>query len=339
MKVYTKIFIVIVLISSIFITGCSGVNHSSTDSSRKPVIGVVVAKFDDTWITSVRNELYDLAQDKIDVDIWSSNNSQETQNQKIDLLISRKVDVLVINMVEKSAAASIIKKAQKANIPVIFFNVEPSAEDLKLWNKTYYVGAKGEQSGIMQGQMLANYFKIHPTKDGVVHYVMLKGPETHQDAIARSKYSIQSMESSGLKVVKLSDSIAEWEREKAQEEMRNFLVSYGDNIDCVIANNDDMALGAIDALKEKGYFKDGKYMPVVGVDATSAAISALKDGVLLGTVLNDASSQGKAIFNLASVLAKNQTPNKDNLGFIITDNKYIWIDYKAITKENIGDIK
>lgn len=339
MKVNIKIFVISILLCSYFMVGCSNSKHSLISASKKPVIGVVIGEFNDTWRTSVRNELYKMAQDKAEIDIWSGNSSQVTENQKIDLLISRKVNVLVVNLIEATAAAPIIEKAKESNIPIIFFNVEPSSEDLKRWDKVYYVGAKGEQSGVLQGQMLVNYFKSHPTKDGIIHYVMLKGPSEHQDAISRSKYSIKAMEDAGFKAEKLSDDIAMWERGKAQEKMQNFLAAEGDNIDCVIANNDDMALGAIDALKDKGYFKDGKYMPVVGVDATGSALNALKDNTLLGTVLNDAVGQGKAIFNLASILSSGQTPNKSNFNNTITDNRYVWIDYKVITKENIGNEK
>lgn len=335
MKAYIKGFIISILIFSCFLTGCS----SATNEKKKPVIGVVVGKFDDTWRTSVRNELYKMAQDKVEVDIWSGNNSQKTESEKVDLLINRKVNVLVVNLVDYAGAASIIEKAKKANIPVIFFNTEPLAEDLKKWDKVYYVGAKGEQSGVMEGQILANYFKIHPTKDGIIRYAMLEGQIEHPDAIARTKYSIKAMEDAGLKVQKVAEDTAMWEREKAQEKMEAFLASQNDNIDCVIANNDDMALGAIDALKNKGYFSSGKYIPVVGVDANGSALNAEQQGTLLGTVLNDAVNQGKAIFNLASVLAGGQTPNKNNFNNTITDSKYVWIDYKMITKENIGDAK
>ncbi|MFW2488720.1 galactose ABC transporter substrate-binding protein [Clostridium chromiireducens] len=335
----SKIFITSILIMTFFITGCSKSKDISTNSNSKPIIGAVIGSFDDTWRTSLRNELYEMAKDKAEMNIWSADNSQETENKKIDALIDSKVNVLVINLIEKSAAPTIIAKAQKANIPVIFFNIQPSEEDLKIWDKVYYVGSKGEQSGMIQGQILADYFKNNPTKDGVVHYVMLKGPDGHPDADSRSIHSVDAMKDAGLNVEKLSDAVASWDREKAKNEMRNFIATEGDKIDCVIANDDDMALGAIDALKEKGYFTDGKYMPVVGVDGNNSTISFLKQGTLLATVLNDASEQGKAIFNLASVLSSGQTPTKDNVNYAIDDHRCIWIDYKKITKENISDIK
>ncbi|MNN29811.1 D-galactose-binding periplasmic protein precursor [compost metagenome] len=107
----------------------------------------------------------------------------------------------------------------------------------------------------------------------------------------------------------------------------------------MFANNDDMALGAIDALKEAGYFTGDKYMPVVGVDATAPALQALKQGTMLGTVLNDSENQGKAAVMLASLLAKGSVIKDEALGFEITDRQYIWIPYQKLTKENATDFK
>jgi methyl-galactoside transport system substrate-binding protein len=166
---------------------------------------------------------------------------------------------------------------------------------------------------------------------------MLKGEPGHQDAELRTTYSIQAIEDAGIKVEKLAEDTAMWDRVKGQEKMAAFLGSHGDKIEAVLANNDDMALGAIEALKAQGYFAGDKYMPVVGVDATAPAVQALQDGTMLGTVLNDANNQGKAAIVLASLLAKGETPTKENVGFDITDNQYVWISYKKITKDNVAD--
>jgi methyl-galactoside transport system substrate-binding protein len=333
------IFVIIALAVSCFISGCSNSNKSVSDLSKKKYFGVVVGTFDDTWRTLVRNQLYDMAEkQKIKIDIWSGKGSQKSENEKIDELIKRKSDVLAINLVDVSAAPQIIDKAKKANIPVIFFNIEPARQALKKWNKAYYVGAIGKKSGILQGQMLADYFKKNPTKDGAVHYAMLKGMEQHPDTISRTKYSVDAMKDMGLKVEKVDEITASWDREIAHQEMEKLLKKANQRIDCVIANNDDMALGAIDGLKENGYFK-GRYIPVVGVDATNSAVNAIKKGTLLGTVLNDAKKQAKAIFKVAEIVADKKTPNFSNCGYKITGGKYIWIGYKKITKENIGDVQ
>lgn len=343
MKRYMKGLIVSTLLASLAIAGCGGQQSAPAGDKAKSVIGVAIYKFDDTFMTGVRNAVSKAAEGKAQVDIVDSQNSQPTQNDKVDLFITKKVNALAINPVDRTAAGVIIDKAKKANIPVVFLNREPLPEDMKKWDKVYYVGAKAEESGTISGKLIVDYWKAHPemdkNKDGVLQYVMLKGEPGHQDAELRTKYSVKAVEDAGIKVEKVAEDTGMWDRVKGQEKMAAFLAANGDKIEAVFANNDDMALGAIEALKAKGYFKDGKFMPVVGVDATAPALKALEEGTLLGTVLNDANNQGKATFNIANVLAQGQTPNKDNTGFDIVDGKYVWVAYKKITKENINDAK
>jgi methyl-galactoside transport system substrate-binding protein len=305
-------------------------------------IGCVIYKFDDTFMTAVRNNIAATAKEKgAKVDIVDAQNSQATCNDKVDLFITKKVKALAINPVDRSACGVIIEKAKKANIPLVLFNREPFKEDIAKWNKVYYVGAIAEQSGTMEGKLLVDYWKAHPeadkNKDGVMQYVMLKGEPGHQDAELRTKFSIKAIEDAGIKVEKLAEDTGMWDRVKGQEKMAAFLAANGDKIEAVLANNDDMALGAIEALKAAGYFKEGKFMPVVGVDATAPALAALKDKTLLGTVLNDAKNQGRATLLLAYVLAQGKTPSKASIGYDITDGKYVWVPYKPITLDNMKD--
>ncbi|MCA0756583.1 galactose ABC transporter substrate-binding protein [Paenibacillus sp. N4] len=316
-------------------------NGNGEDAGGTPQVGVAIYKFDDTFMTGVRNAMSDYAKGKAELDIVDSQNAQPTQNEKIDLFISKKYDSMIINPVDRTAAGVIIDKAKAADTPVVFLNREPIAEDMNKWDKVYYVGAKAEESGTISGQLIVDYWKANPSADkngdGKLQYVMLQGEPGHQDAELRTKFSVQAIQDAGIGVEALAEDTAMWDRVKGQEKMQTFLASHGDKIEAVLANNDDMALGAIEALKAAGYFKDGKFVPVVGVDATAPAIQALQDGTLLGTVLNDAKSQGAASVAIATALSKGETPTKDNTGFDITDGKYVWIAYKKITKDNIAD--
>ena len=307
-------------------------------TAKEPNIGCAIYKFDDTFMTGVRNSIMETAKGKARVEMVDSQNSQPTQNDRIDLFITKKVDALAINPVDRAAAGVIIDKAKKADIPVVFFNREPFADEMQKWDKVYYVGARAEESGTMSGELIADYWKSHPEADrngdGVLQYVMLKGEPGHQDAELRTEYSMKAILDAGIKVERLAEDTGMWDRVKGQEKMAAFLASHGDKIEAVLANNDDMALGAIEALRAAGYFKGDKYMPVVGVDATAPALEALKQGTLLGTVLNDAKNQGKATLMLSYVLAQGQTPNKENTGFEIVDGKYVWVPYQKITMDN-----
>lgn len=336
MKKFVYAFILVTIIAAM-VAGCA----PAAPETKEMTAGVAIYKFDDTFMTAVRNNIEAAAEGKIAVEIVDSQNAQPTQNDQVDLFVSKGVTVLAINPVDRTAAGVIVDKAKTANIPVVFFNREPLPEDMAKWDKVYYVGAKAEESGTMQGQIVVDYWQANPDADkngdGVIQYVMLKGEPGHQDAEMRTEFSIKAITDAGIEVEKLAEDTGMWDRVRGQEKMAAFLAAHGDAIEVVLANNDDMALGAIEALKAAGYFGDGEFMPVVGVDATAPALEALKEGTLLGTVLNDAKNQGKATLMLAYVLAQGQTPNAENVGYDITDGKYVWVPYKMILLENIAD--
>jgi methyl-galactoside transport system substrate-binding protein len=304
-------------------------------------IGCAIYKYEDTFMAGVRDAIGTAATGKARVDFVDSANQQPIQSEKVDLFVTKRVNALAINPVDRTAAGTLIDKAKSANIPIVFFNREPLPEDMKKWDKVYYVGAKAEESGTLSGEIVAEYWKTHPeadrNKDGVIQYVMLKGEPGHQDAELRTKFSIKALEDAGIKTEKIAEDTGMWDRIKGQEKMAAFIGAKGDSIEVVFANNDDMALGAIEALKAVGYFKDGKYLPVVGVDATAPALKALEEGTLLGTVLNDAKNQGQATFNLAYLLGQGKIPDNQTLGYEISEGKYVWVKYKKITKENMKE--
>jgi len=309
--------------------------------AAQPKIGVAIYKFDDTFMSYVRNAIMDNAKGKATVTMYDSQNAQPTQNDQVDQMLAKKMKAIAINPVDRTAAAAIIDKAKAKKTPVVFFNREPMKEDMAKWNKVYYVGAKAEQSGSMQGQIVVDYWKANPgadkNKDGVIQYIMLKGEPGHQDAELRTQYSIKAVTDAGLKVEKLAEDTAYWDRPKAVEKMKAFIAKFGDSIEVVLCNNDDMALGAIEALRQEGYFSGSKYMPVVGVDATAPALQALEQGTLLGTVLNDAKNQGKATFDLTFALANGKDPA--TTGWKIEAGQYVWVPYQKVTKDNYKQFK
>lgn len=306
-----------------------------------PKIGVAIYKFDDTFMSYVRNSIQSNATGKATIEMVDSQNAQPTQNDQVDAFLSKKAKVIAINPVDRTAAAAIIDKAKARSTPVVFFNREPLPEDMKKWDKVYYVGAKAEQSGTMQGEIAVDYWKKNPKADkngdGVLQYIMLKGEPGHQDAELRTEFSMKAVAAAGIKVEKLAEDTAYWDRPKAVEKMKAFYAKFGDKIEMVFCNNDDMALGVIEALRQEGYFAGDKYLPVVGVDATAPALQALEQGTLLGTVLNDAKNQGKATFDLAYALAMGKDPA--TAGWTISDGKYVWVPYQKVTKENFQQFK
>jgi methyl-galactoside transport system substrate-binding protein len=283
-----------------------------------------------------RNAIEQNAQGKAVLTTVDSQDSQPTQNDQVDQFITKKMNVIAINPVDRTAAGAIIDKAKAGNVPVVFFNREPFAEDMKKWDKVYYVGAKAEESGTMQGEIVVDYWKANPgadkNKDGVIQYIMIKGEPGHQDAEIRTEYSIKAVTAAGIKVQLLAEDTAMWDRPRAVEKMDAFWARFGDQIEVVFCNNDDMALGAIESLRKVGFFTGGKFLPVVGVDATAPALQALAEGTLLGTVLNDAQNQGKATFDLSYALATGASVS--GAGWPLVDGKYVWVPYQKVTRDN-----
>ena len=324
-------------------SGDDGGGDGGGGDAEDVTVGVAVFQFSNTYLTLVRNAITEEAGVLgVSVDVVDGQNSQPTQNEQIDLFISKGYEAMAINQVDRELADVNAQKALDAGIPVVFFNKEPERSVLDMGDAFYYVGAVAEDSGIMQGDIVVDYWNNNPDADrngdGVLQYVMLQGPADHQDAQLRTTYSIQAIKDAGVEVEELALEIGDWSRPVAQEDMSAILAAHGDAIEFVIANNDDMALGAIEALRANGYFGDGgKYMPVVGVDATAPALEALQEGTLLATVLNDAVNQGKATIRLATVLARGETPDESNVGYPITDGKYVWVPYQKILLDNIDD--
>lgn len=307
-------------------------------------IGVTVYRKEDTFVNSLCAYIDKFAKQKeketgkkILVNIVDAQSNQAPQNDQVENFLSQNYNVICVNMVDRTAAAVIVDKAKAANIPVIFFNREPVEEDLRMWNRAYYVGADAAESGRLQGKIIAQAFKNNPklidkNGDGKIQYVMLEGEQGHQDSLLRTEYSIKAVTNAGIRVEKLANDTANWQRAQGSAKMAAWLAKFGSRIEVVFSNNDDMALGAIDTLKES------KLEPkpvVVGIDATENGLEAIKNGGMLGTVFNDAQGQAKVIFNLAYSLAS----EKDSAKLEALQGEHdIRIPYKIVTKENADEI-
>lgn len=311
------------------------------------LVGSCIYKFDDTHMTNVRNSMTAEAKAQdVDLELVDSQNRQPLQNDQVDTFITKGVNALIINPVDRTASGPLVEKAKAEEIPVVFINREPEADVMNSYDKVFYVGARAEESGTQSGEMIADYFKAHPeadkNKDGKIDFIMLKGEQGHQDATLRTEYSQKAMKEAGFEIHELGSDNANWDKVQATDKMKGFISAVGlDKIEAILCNNDDMALGAIEALKAEGYNKGdaGKFIPVVGVDATAPALAAMADGSLLGTVLNDAKNQGIAAVRLAKLSATGGEINKDTVGYEVTDGKYVWVPYVKVTQENYKDFQ
>jgi methyl-galactoside transport system substrate-binding protein len=316
------------------------IQSNNKDKDNKTIrIGVAIYRGDDTFITTMMGDLDSYTKTieqekgiKIKVDITDANENQSIQNDQIDKFISLKYDVLCVNMVDRTEASTIIDKAMEANIPIVFFNREPVEEDMNRWEKMYYVGSDAKNQAVLQGELIIDAYEADPRSidingDGIIQYVMLEGEIRHQDSMVRTEWSVLTLKNYGLELEKLVGGIANWERTQASALMETWHKLYGDQIELIICNNDDMALGVVDALERANY----SFNNIVGIDGTPQGLGAVKDRKILGTVMSDTTLHAKAIFDIAYALTTGGDVSKV---VSLVNNKYVRIDqYKLTLKD------
>ena len=346
MKKFLSILLAAMMVLSLVACGNNAASTSAdagadATGAKTVKVGVCIYKFDDAFMTLYRNELDNYFKSKntddvtYEVTIMDGKNDQAEQTNQIDNFIVQKYDVLILNLVQSSGAATIMQKCREANIPVVFINREPSEADMKANNtgdyagKFTYVGADARQSGKFQGELIADL----PNKgdlngDGKLQYVMIEGDPENVDAKYRTEFSIsQYKEKSGLEVDQLLDQVGMWDRAKGQTIAQDALAQFGDQIEVIFCNNDDMALGAKASIEAAGR-KIGEDIYLVGVDALAEAVQAILDGSMTGTVLNDHVGQSHTAVNCAIDAANGKKLQIYNM-----------VDYVKVTPENASQYK
>ena len=338
MKIKITGIIIMVIFAGTLIFYTCGKSKPQTDNQI--YIGVACYDQKDTFI----EELVDAFKEQcssmeskdyaISMTIMDASNSQRVQNDQIEQMINDGCNVLCVNLADRTEPSEIIEAAKEKDIPIIFFNREPVEEDMRRWDKLYYVGGKAKQSGELQGELAADFIKVNPqadrNNDGKIQYVILEGEMGHQDAIIRTESVVESLKANDISLEKLSYQIANWNRAQAQTRMMQLIGQYKTNIEMVIANSDSMALGAIDAYEKLGYTESN--IPVFfGIDGTDEGLEAVQKGKIAATVYNDKEGQAKAMAEL--VIAAVTGKEMEDIQF--ENNRCIYLPYKKVTKENV----
>ena len=316
--------IVLTLTMALGLTACGGTGGSGGGSGE---VAVFYYTYSDTYISSVRSAMDKLLTEKgVKFQNYDANGNQTTQTEQVTTAIAKGSKLLVVNVVDtgsNDAAQNIINQAQAQDIPVIFFNRSVDESVVSSYDKCVFVGTDYEMAGHMQGEMIGqylvdNYDTLDLNGDGKISYVMFKGQEGNMEAIARTQYGVEDankvLTAAGKPELQFYDSSnsnkylvdqnGQWSSAAATDYMSTILAQYSvannNMVELVIANNDEMALGAVSALQTAGYNNgSGKTIPVFGVDATDAAKEAISKGSMIGTIKQDADGMASAITQIA----------------------------------------
>lgn len=331
--------------AAVFLAGAgilAGCGKTAPGEDGKIYVGVTYYNQTDTYLGELLNclkkEWKERESEKVDITVTvrEAAGSQRTQDDQVKEMLDAGCNVLCVNLVDRASASEIIDLAREKDVPVIFFNREPVAEDLRQWEKLYYVGADARQSGSLQGELAADLIweneQIDRNRDGKIQYVVLEGEPGHQDTIIRTENAVDTMKSKGIELEKLSYGIANWNRVQAQNRMEQMIGQHQNDIELVLANNDAMALGAIDAYKKLNYTEST--LPVfLGIDGTVEGLQAVRDGSMYATVYNDKEKQAEVIAELAVSLSLGQGAGDLEL----ENGKSIYLPYRKVTRENVSE--
>lgn len=271
------------------------------------------------YISLVRQNFEEIQrnnQGKVEFTFYDGMDNQAIQNRDIDTVLREgNTNLILLNVVDISNVKPVIDRIKEKGIPVILFNREPlNMEDVKSYNKAFFVGTNAAEAGILQGQILINAWNSNKNmdvnNDNIMQYVMLMGESDNIEAIERTRYPILTLNDAGIRTGEIALRVANWDRNWAKSFMESLYLQYGNKIEVVIANNDEMAIGAIQALQQYGYNKGGntKTIPVVGIDAIPEAQELIKQGIMTGSVLQDAQAMAEVTYNMGLNLVEGRNP-------------------------------
>lgn len=320
MKKLLSLLMVFVLMSTVL--GCSKKGLQGISKGNTKVFASI-AKSDAFMKTIVSGMKSYADENNVNIDVEFADNNVETQVQQIKDAKTKGYDVIVCILVESDTAQQIINAA--GDIPVIFTNVEPDSGRLKS-DKYIYVGSDENEAAKYTFESLKEYFKDKKSFNAV----LFEGSMDSKSASVRTESLKSQLKKNGFDVNYVFQDDAGWDREKAKKMFEAFLklnVSY----DCIISNNDEMALGVIDAMEENGI--DPSKVPILGLDATPEACKAISNGKMSFSIKQSGEGQGESVIKAAQALKNgdkiSEIENGDSSG------KYIWYPYSKVDKSNV----
>jgi inositol transport system substrate-binding protein len=291
----------------------------SSAAHAAETVGVSMALFDDNFLTVLRNGMQDYAKtlDGVTLQVEDAQNDVAKQQSQIQNFIAAGVNAIIVNPVDTDATAAMSKLAADAGIPLVYVNREPSNID-SLPEKQAFVASNEVESGTLETQEVCKLL------GGKGKAVVMMGELSNQAARMRTKDVHDVLATDACKGIEIvEEQTANWSRTQGADLVTNWL-SAGLEFDAVIANNDEMAIGAIQALKAAGRSMDS--VVIGGVDATQDALASMAEGDLDVTVFQNAAGQGKGSLDAALKLARGETVDKK-----------VYIPFELVTPANLKD--
>jgi ABC-type sugar transport system substrate-binding protein len=318
MKKIVSWTIAFALIATVF-AGCSR-SSSTTTGNRKIKVGLSMSERDQ-WLSNLEAAAKAKANELgIELSVQDANRDIAAQLSHVQAAATLGFDVMIVGLVNTSNAQEIINAAGD-NMAIVFVNRRPD-DSVLVANKVVYAGSTESDAGRIQGDFLSGLFKAKGKT--AINCVMFQGSLGAQHATERTAAAKKAFHDNGITVTYVFDDTADWDRSRAMEKFIQF-AGMGVSYDAVVANNDEMALGVVEAIKTMG---QKITVPIAGIDATANAIDAVEKGDLACSVFQNAVGQGETSVEVAYKIATGQGAEILNL-----------IPFELVTKENIEQYK
>jgi inositol transport system substrate-binding protein len=294
-----------------------------TTGACAETIGVSMALFDDNFLTVLRNGIQKYADENgHTVQIEDAQNDVAKQLDQINNFIASGVDAIIVNPVDTSATQAMSDAAAAGGVPLVYVNRQPINLDTLPDNQAF-VASNEVDSGTLETKEVCRLFKEAGKTEASVYVIM--GELSNQAAVQRTQdiHDVIDGGECGVKINIIDKQTSNWRRDEAQNLMTNWL-STNTPFDGVIANNDESAIGAIQALKAAGVDMDS--VVIGGVDATQDALAAMQAGELDVTVFQNAAAQGSGSVDAAVKLARGEPVEQK-----------VWVPFELVTPANIND--
>jgi methyl-galactoside transport system substrate-binding protein len=307
---------------------------------------VLFSNSDHLFLLQLKQSLEDIQEEHKDIQFtfYYGKDNISLQYETLDSILKSNIDLIIASLADTSedVIENVIFMVKQKNVPIILAGISPEAASRisNYYNKIAFISSDYKQQGISQGKMLVDLWNnnknaLDKNNDNILQYILLQGKKANPAAINRTIYAISTINDSGIKTQQLALVNGNWLRELAKESMDSLFLKYDGKIEAIVANNDAMAIGAIEALQKYNYNKGdkSKTIAVVGVDGLLEAKDLIDKGFMTGTIVLDPKIEAELIYNIAMNLIHNLNPI-ENTNYKIVNGEIIipYPDDKYIKK-------
>lgn len=303
-----KTFLCGAILTAGLLSACSDAPQNTAIELPNVTIGATISSIEtNPFFQGAYKSMQTMGEENSQITILldSANNNQQVQYEQLDSMKNKGAKAFVINLADVAEGEKLIQK-YCGQVPLVFFNRNPGDKALAKCEQAYFVDGDASQAGVLQGLQILEQWKKHPewdkNKDGTIQYALVEGIPNHAGAMARSKWAIGTLQNYpvlGVPVQKIFTEHAMFQTAMAKEVVGRWVAQpQFAQVEVLFTNNDSMAIGAIQALKEANV-----KVPVFGIDGTNDALNAIKAGDMVGTVFNDYDNQAKVAVRMAANLA------------------------------------